>query len=240
MLLAAYNLRRPTRDVDLLAEDVSNDLPAVLALVKDIIAEVRDDGVVYGEPTAEIIRDDAEYSGVRVSIPCILATANIAFSVDVNVGDPVWPSPVPVKITRLLGGEISIRGYPLSMILAEKIVTAVQRRSTNTRWRDFADVYLIAHRHAIVGDELSTSIDKVAQYRKEPMMPLATACAGLEVKGQTKWTIWRRNEQFEHLLPASLAEVLNAVCTFADPLVGGNAKGLDWNPDKQKWHSPGA
>lgn len=31
------------------------------------------------------------------------------------------------------------------MVLAEKLVTAVQRGTANTRWRDFADVYLLTH-----------------------------------------------------------------------------------------------
>jgi hypothetical protein len=55
------------------------------------------------------------------------------FHVDVNVGDPVWPNPGLVEVPRLLGGVITVTGYPLSMVLAEKIVTALQRGSVNTR-----------------------------------------------------------------------------------------------------------
>ena len=64
------------------------------------------------------------------------------FHVDVNVGDPVWPVPGPVEVPRLLGGSVTLLGYPLTMILAEKIVTGVERGTANTRWRDYADVYL--------------------------------------------------------------------------------------------------
>jgi hypothetical protein len=45
-------------------------------------------------------------------------------------------------VPRLLGGSITVRGYPLSMVFAEKIVTAVQRGTVNTRWRDYADIVL--------------------------------------------------------------------------------------------------
>lgn len=38
-------------------------------------------------------------------------------------------------------------GYPLAMVYSEKIVTAVARGTVNTRWRDFADMYLLARRH---------------------------------------------------------------------------------------------
>jgi len=66
----------------------------------------------------------------------------LRFHVDVNVGDPVWPVPGPVEVPRLLGGSVTLLGYPLTMILAEKIVTGVERGTANTRWRDYADVYL--------------------------------------------------------------------------------------------------
>jgi hypothetical protein len=44
-------------------------------------------------------------------------------------------------LPRLRGGEpIELRGYPIHMVHAEKIVTAIQRGTANTRWRDFGDV----------------------------------------------------------------------------------------------------
>jgi hypothetical protein len=55
---------------------------------------------------------------------------------------------------RILGGEIVVRGYPLAMVHAEKIVTAISRGTTSTRWRDFADMYLLARHHAADGAEL--------------------------------------------------------------------------------------
>jgi hypothetical protein len=33
------------------------------------------------------------------------------------------------------------------MVHAEKLVTAIDRGTTNTRWRDFADEYLLSGRH---------------------------------------------------------------------------------------------
>jgi hypothetical protein len=65
-------------------------------------------------------------------------------------------------VSRLLGGAITVRGYPLSMVFAEKIVTAVQRGTVNTRWRDYADIAILSAVHDVNGDELAGSIDVVA------------------------------------------------------------------------------
>ena len=49
--------------------------------------------------------------------------------------------PDEVVLPKLLGGEIRLLGYPMTMVLAEKAVTALQRATANTRWRDFGDIY---------------------------------------------------------------------------------------------------
>ena len=86
-------------------------------------------------PRVEVIRDEDVYSGVRIGLVAHLATARLTFHVDVNIGDPIWPPPEPVGVSRLLGGVIEAIGYPLTMIHAEKLVTALQRGTANTRWR---------------------------------------------------------------------------------------------------------
>jgi hypothetical protein len=93
VLIAAYAARRPTRDVDLQAQDLSNDANQVLEIVRTIATIAADDGLVFDADgaSAEVIRDNDEYTGVRVSMKAQLATAKITFHVDVNVGDPITP-----------------------------------------------------------------------------------------------------------------------------------------------------
>ncbi|MGW3604362.1 nucleotidyl transferase AbiEii/AbiGii toxin family protein [Micromonospora sp. NPDC005161] len=156
VLLAAYAARRPTRDVDLQGRWISNSTDQVLEIVRSIAALHLDDGLVFdtASASAETIRDDDVYAGVRVSLTGNLSAARLTFHVDVNVGDPIWPDPLQIKLPRLLDGEIVVTGYPLPMVYAEKLVTALQRGEANTRWRDFADVYLLSRRQDIDGDDL--------------------------------------------------------------------------------------
>lgn len=145
VLLAAFDSRRPTKDVDLAGIDVANDTATVLELVRRVAGgvPVTDDGIEFvpATATAEVIRDEDDSSGARVHVEAHLASAKLPFHVDVNVGDPIWPSPTSVTVPRLRGGEpIELRGYPMHMVYAEKGVTAIQRGTANTRWRDFGDI----------------------------------------------------------------------------------------------------
>ncbi len=95
VLLAAYQLRRPTTDVDFAGVQISNEVESVRQLVAEVASTVLpnqlDDGLTFdlGDVTAETIREDDEYSGVRVRLVARLATAREPFHVDVNVGDPI-------------------------------------------------------------------------------------------------------------------------------------------------------
>jgi hypothetical protein len=134
--------------------------------------------------TSEVIRKQDDYSGVRVTLGGRLSRAVVRLHVDVNVGDPIWPEPQQVSLPRLLHGALLIRGYPLEMILAEKIVTAIARGSANMRWRDFVDIYSLVHRHSTMAAILRTSLDRVAQYRRVELTPLISAFTGYAELGQ--------------------------------------------------------
>jgi len=107
-----------------------------------------------------------------------LATARPSFHVDVSVGDPITPEPQIAYLPCIVGGTIAVRGYPLSMVHAEKIVTAIARGTANSRWRDFADMYTLTRRHPVDGTELTTSIREVAQHRGTRLTSLSTTLDG--------------------------------------------------------------
>lgn len=115
VLLAAFGSRRPTKDVDLSGRDLANDTTAVLELVRSVltVAPPAKDGIEFSADTAtaEVIREEDDYAGVRVHVETRLASARLPFHVDVNVGDPIWPGPITVALPRLRGGEpIELRG----------------------------------------------------------------------------------------------------------------------------------
>lgn len=119
-------------------------------------------------------------------------------------------------------------------MLAEKIVTAVDRGIANTRWRDFADVYILLRLHPVDAGELRASIETVAEYRKIALAPLLPALAPMNERAQQKYRAWRTRAHREGELPAAFADVLSAVASFADPVLSATATGR-WNPRLHRW-----
>lgn len=238
-LLAAFGTRRPTRDIDFAARGLSNDGHHILEVVRAIAtrAPAEDDGLVFdpNSAIADVIRDDEEYSGVRVSINVELATARSRFHVDVNVGDPIWPAPELVEVPRLLGGPpVELLGYPVHMVHAEKIVTAVQRGTVNTRWRDFGDVWTLSRVHPIDGRQLHSAITAVADHRGVHLSPLRIILDGYPTLAQAKWAAWRRKQKLD-ALPADFTTLLADYVAFADPALVGEVTGQRWHPSAAAW-----
>jgi hypothetical protein len=213
MLLAAFGLRRATRDVDVLALKTDNDPTAVQRLIVDVTSVVAEDGVEFlqGTITAAVIRDDDVYPGVRASLEARLATARLKFSVDFNVGDPVVPAPIRTAIPVLLGDNpIEVLAYPKVMVVAEKLVTALQRGRASTRWRDFADLFMLVPGD-LVESEIVEALRAVAKYRGVPLQPLGKVLEGMPKEAQTRWATWRERQGAQERVPEDFATMLDAL-----------------------------
>jgi predicted nucleotidyltransferase component of viral defense system len=213
VLLAALNARRPTRDIDFATRAIDNDADTVLRLVRQIAAVSIDDGIEFdgADAKAETIRDEDAYSGVRVPLSGTLSRATLRLHVDVNVGDPIWPEPQNITLPRLLDGALIVRGYPLEMVLAEKIVTAIARGTASTRWRDFVDIYTLVKQYPIDGQTLQQSMIRVSRHRDVTLSPLKVILEGYEEIAQARWLAWLRKQRLDTAIPNDFATVLHAV-----------------------------
>ena len=219
VLLAAYTERRPTRDIDLAGTDIDGDLTAIASIIADIVNVSLDDGLdQLAIAKVEEIRDDASYPGIRATVTGQLDRARLRFHVDISIGDPLWPEPDLVELPQLLDTEpIPVRAYSAELILAEKIVTAIQRGTASTRWRDFVDIASLAKTQLDM-THLSASLQMVAGHRQVSIRPLADVLDGYADLAQSRWSAWR-NRQALHSTPEQFADLLDQVITFADPLL---------------------
>jgi predicted nucleotidyltransferase component of viral defense system len=236
VLLAALDARRPTRDIDFAVRVFENSAEKVLSAVRTIAAIQLDDGVTFDSSgaAAEAIREEDSYSGIRVTLGGTLSRA-VRFHVDVNVGDPIWPEPQQISLPRLIDGAISVRGYPLEMVLAEKIVTALERGTANTRWRDFVDIYVLTRHYQIDAQTLHSSMQRVAQFRNVALTPLRTALVGYAEIAQSRWVAWLRKQRLNNSIPTEFSIVLQSAVSFADWMIERGGASSTWDPAEGKW-----
>ena len=238
MLLAVFEERRPTRDVDLLGMAIANEAGSVAALVTEITAIEVDDGVAFraDQLTTQTIREQDVYAAVRVAMPATVASAEVALKVDVNVGDPVTPAPVEVAYPALLAEPFTMIGYPLETVLAEKLVTMMARGDTTTRDRDFADVWLLTGHHRIGREQLREAITATAHHRDVALAPLGDVLSRLATDRQDNWRRYTTRTGLDGGVPATLAEVIADIAAFVDPVLDATpGSDASWDPTTRRW-----
>jgi predicted nucleotidyltransferase component of viral defense system len=237
MLLAALDQRRPTRDVDLLAIAIANDINTIAAVVRDIAMIDVDDGVVFGTDrmTTQQIREHDLYAGVRVVVPATVDRAQQPLRVDVNVGDPVTPAPQRLIYPALLDEPFELIGYPIETVLAEKLVTMVALGDTTTRERDFADVLLLTDTYPVDAARLSQAIAATAAHRDTTLRPIREATAGLGARRQADWQRYLARAGLADRLPGDYTTAIDRIAAFADPILTGSAASGRWSHAGGRW-----
>lgn len=238
VLLAALGERRPTRDIDLAALAFDNAIDNITRTLVEIASIEVGDGleIATDHRRAETIRDgSAGYTGVRVPFRADLAKAKISFHVDVNVGDPIEPGPEVTPLPRILGGTIDVLGYPVEMVVAEKLVTMTQRGTANTRWRDFVDIHRIIRSRPLSGPQLVMTTRLVADHRGATLVPLPIVLNGFGDIAQARWSAWRTKQRLHLHTPEQIDDIIIALITFTGPIFDGTASTLTWEPTVGAW-----
>lgn len=233
MLLAALDARRATRDADMLARGIDNDMENLRDVVSEIAAIKLTDGVVFDVERISLvtIREDAKYEGIRVVVPASLGGAVLKLRLDLSFGDPVDPQRIDYP-TLLDDAVISLLGYPLENVIAEKAETMMALGDANTRDRDYGDVYLLSGTYALEGESLWDALQATAKHRGRETRPLGPLLVTLRESRQRPWEAFRARAGLP-VLPERYADVVDSVVDFLDGLYAN--RGAHWEPTKRRW-----
>ena len=135
---------RATMDIDTSIRNMPLDTIAAKAMVEEIVAVPVDDNIRFEINDFGTIMDDAEYSGVRISLNAFLDATRIPLKIDISTGDAITPAAVNYQYKLMFEERyITLWAYNLETVLAEKIETVLSRSVLNTRLRDFYDLYVL-------------------------------------------------------------------------------------------------
>jgi predicted nucleotidyltransferase component of viral defense system len=159
---------RPTRDLDLASRHETT-----VAHVKKVFAEicaqpVVTDGLTFDPKAvrAETIREELAYQGARVRCLARLGNARIPLQVDVGFGDVITPGPVKLEYPPLLDFPAPrLQAYPRETMVAEKFHALVRLGLTNSRMKDFYDLWTLARDFPFDGQVLAQAFE--ATFRRQ-------------------------------------------------------------------------
>ena len=157
---------RTTMDLDATIKARTLDKSEVAAIISDILGVSVDDGVILTFKSIEEIHEEADYPGYRISIEAVLDKTRQTIKVDITTGDFVTPREVEYNFKLMFEDRtISIMAYNLETVLAEKFETVITRGVTNTRMRDFYDIYILTVTQSLDADTFRAALEKTVEKR---------------------------------------------------------------------------
>ena len=135
---------RSTMDMDFLLTKLAMNKENIKKIFKEIAEIDVDDNITFDFVDINDIRQEDEYGGFNVSLLGRLENVKVVVSIDIATGDPITPSSVSYNSRCLFDNEILIfAAYNFETIIAEKLQTILNRGVTNSRSKDFYDLYII-------------------------------------------------------------------------------------------------
>lgn len=214
---------RPTRDLDFLG--YGEPTPDRFAsLFREICSTaVEDDGLDFDLDTitAEQIKEDDEYQGIRLRGVVRLQNARIPLQIDIGFGDAITPSAEEVTFPTLLEFlPPVIQAYPRETVVAEKFQAMVVLGIANSRMKDFYDLWTLARQFTFEGPTVASAI-RATFARRQTALPVAeplalTAEFANDNRKQTQWSAFLRKG---HLADPNLqlSDVIELLASFLMP-----------------------
>lgn len=135
---------RSTMDIDACLKNNELSKENLLKIITDIISIDIKDEAIFTIDSINLIREEDEYGGYRVSLKVRIDNMKDSFHLDVVTGEPITPSEIIYKYKPIIEKQyIHILAYNLETVLAEKLETILTRGEMNSRMKDYQDIYLI-------------------------------------------------------------------------------------------------
>ncbi|MFQ9933480.1 MAG: nucleotidyl transferase AbiEii/AbiGii toxin family protein [Lachnospiraceae bacterium] len=163
------NFARATMDIDLLAQQISNDAEEMKRVFRDIFSIECEDALRFDLDSLEVINitEFKEYHGVNVSIMGYLDRTKIPVSIDIGFGDVIYPERMQMDFPVLLDMEIpKVYAYSIYSVIAEKFEAFVSLGLANGRYKDFYDIYVLSANYELDGNELKNAVIETFTHRE--------------------------------------------------------------------------
>ena len=136
--------RRTTSDMDTMIKGIDIESDELLRIIQEIINIETDDNISFEIEKAKDIRIDDIYGGVNVKLIAKKDGLIVPLFIDITTKDPITPKEIEFKYKSLFDDTyIKIMAFNKETIIAEKFETLIKDTETNTRAKDFYDLYII-------------------------------------------------------------------------------------------------
>ncbi len=137
---------RTTMDIDTNVTGINLEKEKLLKILNEILNIDIGDNVSFIIEKIEDIKQEEYYGGYKFKITGIYENIKIKFHIDISTGDVITPKAIEYKYKKLFDNSyIDILSYNQETIIAEKLQAILERKITNSRMKDYYDLYFFVN-----------------------------------------------------------------------------------------------
>lgn len=218
---------RATMDLDTTVRKMKVTERKLDQTFSEILDGDTEEGIEFSLKDLKEIRGADFYPGYRANLQAKLGTMVVDLKIDVTTGDVIHPEAIEYDHRLLFEDKsVEILAYPLEQVLAEKLHAAIYLEETNTRARDFYDIYMLIATEKIDVPTLAETMDRTFKARgmEEPLSEYISETVPILESSDRLRSIWNsysksmRNPyaeslEFEDVIGAT-GKLLNSVKDF--------------------------
>ena len=137
---------RTTMDIDTNVTGINLEKEELLEILNEILNINIGDNVSFIIEKIEDIKQEEYYGGYKFKITGIYGNIKIKFHIDISTGDVITPKAIEYKYKKLFDSSyIDILSYNQETIIAEKLQSILERKLTNSRMKDYYDLYFFVN-----------------------------------------------------------------------------------------------
>ena len=136
---------RTTMDMDTTIKGFKLTEENITNIINEICNIKIDDGVTFEVQKIELIREDDDYGGYRITFKAnYMESMPVIMKIDITTGDKITYKEIKYSFDLMLEDrKIQIWSYNLETVIAEKFESIIKRGILGTRIRDFYDIYML-------------------------------------------------------------------------------------------------
>ncbi len=163
---------RTTKDMDATLKSIPLEKDNVKIIITNIIQIPLDDNVNFQIIDIKDIRLEDEYGGFKIHLLGTMEHLKINMFLELTTGDIITPKEIDYQYSCIFEDKkINILSYNIETVIAEKFETVISRGISNTRFKDFYDLYILLEhfKEKVNKKVLLTAIEKTFCKRNTPL-----------------------------------------------------------------------
>lgn len=150
---------RTTMDIDTNITGIDLNKAELSKILNEVLNMDIGDNVNFIIEKIEDIKQEEYYGGYQFKIIAMYENIKVQFHMDVSTGDVITPRAIEYKYKKLFDESyIDILSYNQETIIAEKLQAILERKTQNSRMKDYYDLYFfVKYRWATIDKEILSS-----------------------------------------------------------------------------------